>query len=119
MSDRKKDRKQTLFSLIAIHSLAINYRKTEKGIIIDSHLSHYLPKRHVDLCIVTKCNLKELESRLRNKKYSKDKIRENLDAEICDVCLSESKEKGHKVLVVDTTKGINIEKIMEIRQLWR
>jgi len=96
---------------IALIKEMINYRKTEKGIIIDSHLSHYLPKRHVDLCIVTKCNLKELESRLRNKKYSKDKIRENLDAEIFDVCLSESKEKGHKVLVVDTTKGINIEKI--------
>ena len=96
---------------IALIKEMINYRKTEEGIIIDSHLSHYLPKRHVDLCIVTKCNLKELESRLRNKKYFKDKIRENLDAEIFDVCLSESKEKGHKVLVVDTTKAINIEKI--------
>lgn len=104
---------------IALIKEMINYRKTERGIIIDSHLSHYLPKRHVDFCIVTKCNLKELESRLRNKKYSRDKIRENLDAEIFDVCLSESKEKGHKVLVVDTTKGINIEKIMEIQQRWR
>ena len=88
-----------------------NHKKTENGIIIDSHLSHYLPKRHVDVCIVAKCDLKELDNRLRNKKYSKSKIRENLDAEIFDICLSEAKEKGHKVLVVDTTKGINIEKI--------
>jgi len=86
-----------------------NYR--EKGIIIDSHLSHYLPKRHVSLCIVAKCDLKELERRLMERKYPKSKIRENLDAEIFDVCLNESKEKGHKVIVVDTTKGINIDEI--------
>lgn len=88
-----------------------NHKKIENGIIIDSHLSHYLPKRHVDVCIVTKCDLKELENRLRNKKYSKSKIRENMDAEIFDICLSEAKERGHKVLVVDTTKGINIDNI--------
>jgi len=86
-------------------------KNTKNGIIIDSHLSHYLPKRHVDVCIVTKCDLKELEKRLKSKKYSKDKIRENLDSEIFDVCLSESKEKGHKVIVVDTTKGININEV--------
>jgi len=88
-----------------------NHKKSKNGVIIDSHLSHYLPKRHVDVCIVTKCDLKELEKRLKNKKYSKDKIRENLDSEIFDVCLSECKEKGHNVIVVDTTKGINIEEI--------
>ena len=88
-----------------------NHKKIENGIIIDSHLSHYLPRRHVDVCIVTKCDLKELENRLRNKKYSKSKIRENMDAEIFDICLSEAKERGHKVLVVDTTKGINIDNI--------
>ena len=65
----------------------------------------------MDVCIVTKCDLKELENRLRNKKYSKSKIRENMDAEIFDICLSEAKERGHKVLVVDMTKGINIDNI--------
>jgi len=62
-----------------------NHKKIENGIIIDSHLSHYLPKRHVDVCIVTKCDLKELENRLRNKKYSKSKIRENMDAYLISV----------------------------------
>ena len=36
-------------------------RNIKNGIIIDSHLSHYLPKKYVDLCIVTKCNLKILQ----------------------------------------------------------
>src|SRR3989338_6316314 len=78
------------------------------GVIIDSHLSHYLPKKYVDLCIVTKCDLKILKKRLKRKKYSESKIRENLDAEIFDICLSEAKESRHKVIVIDTTKGINI-----------
>ncbi|MBW2981137.1 AAA family ATPase [Candidatus Woesearchaeota archaeon] len=87
-------------------------KKAAKSIIIDSHLSHYLPKKYVDLCIVTKCNLKELKKRLeKNKKYSKSKVRENLDCEIFDVCLNEAKEAGHKVIVIDTTKGLNIAKI--------
>lgn len=86
-------------------------KNIKNGIIIDSHFSHYLPKKYVDLSIVTKCNLKELKNRLKEKKYSEDKIRENLDVEIFDVCLNEAEENGHRTLVVNTTKGINIEKI--------
>ena len=89
----------------------MNCKKTEKGVIIDSHLSHYLPKKYVDLCIVTKCNLRVLEKRLRKKKYFKAKIRENMDVEIFDICLNEAKDNKHKIFIVDTTKGINIKKI--------
>jgi len=93
-----------------------NNKIIKKGIIIDSHLSHHLPRKYVDLCMITKCNLKVLEGRLKKKKYSKDKIRENLDAEIFDVCLIESKQNKQKILVIDTTKGINIEK--NIKEGW-
>ena len=78
--------------------------KSKKDLVIDSHLSHYLPKKYVDLCVVTKCDLKVLKKRLEKRKYSKEKIRENLDVEIFDICLNEAKEKGHKVKVVDTSK---------------
>lgn len=89
-----------------------NHKKIfKKGIIIDSHLSHYLHRKYVDLCIVAKCNLKELKKRLKKKKYTEDKVRENLDAEIFDICLNEAKENNHKIFIVDTTKGINIKKI--------
>ncbi|GAF74200.1 unnamed protein product, partial [marine sediment metagenome] len=76
------------------------------------HLSHYLPKKYIDLCIITKCNLKTLEKRLKKKRYNKAKIRENLDCEIFDICLNEAKEAKHKILIIDTTKGININKIL-------
>ena len=78
--------------------------KDDKKVIIDSHLSHYLPPKYVDLCIVTKCSLKTLEKRLKKRRYSKEKIRENLDAEIFDTCRIEALEKGHKVKVVWTDK---------------
>ena len=92
-------------------SIKNNNKNIKNGLVIDSHLSHYLPKKYVDLCIVVKCELKELERRLKKKKYSKDKVKENLDAEIFDVCLSEARENKHKILVVDTTKSINIDSI--------
>mgnify|MGYP001580649124 CR=1 FL=1 len=88
-----------------------NKLKKFKGIIIDSHLSHYLPKKYADICIVTKCSLNVLEKRLKEKKYDKNKVRENLDAEIFDICLNEANESRHKVIVIDTTKGINIGEI--------
>lgn len=109
--DRKKkcyiiDTKKLTKSLTKIIKNAAN------NLIIDSHLSHYLPKKHVDLCIVTKCNLKQLKKRLESKKgYPKAKVRENLDCEIFDICLNEAREAGHKVIVIDTTKGLNIDKI--------
>jgi adenylate kinase len=78
--------------------------KTVKGLVIDSHLSHYLPRKYVDLCIVTKCNLKELKARLEKRGYSKQKIQENLQAEIFEICLTEAQERGHKIKIIDTSK---------------
>ena len=88
-----------------------SFKNKKNGIIIDSHMSHHFPSKYVDLCIVTKCNLKVLEKRLKRKKYSKEKIRENMDVEIFDICLNEAKENKHKIMIVDTTKDINIDKI--------
>ncbi|MBU2633650.1 MAG: adenylate kinase family protein [Nanoarchaeota archaeon] len=86
-----------------LNKFLTNLIKTSKdNLIIDSHLSHYLPKKYVNLCIITKCNLKELKKRLEKRKYNKKKIRENLDAEILDTCLIEAKH--HKIKIIDTSK---------------
>jgi adenylate kinase len=63
-----------------------------------------LPSKYADLCIVTHCDLKTLQQRLGRRCYNKKKIRENLDAEIFDVCLVEAIEQGHKTITFDTTK---------------
>ncbi len=90
------------------NTLLSNYEKKYNGIIIDSHISHHFPKKYIDLCIVLKCSIKDLNKRLKRKNFHKQKIQENLQAEIFDVCLNEAKEQKHKVVVVDTTKGFNI-----------
>ena len=86
-------------------------KSSKKNLILDSHLSHYIPKKYIDLCIITKCNLKTLEKRLKNKKYHKAKIKENLECEIFDICLNEAKELKHKILIIDTTKRLNMNSI--------
>ena len=108
-----KKRKCYVVDIKKLNKILIREIKKYSNLIVDSHLSHYLPKKYVDLCIITECDLKELEKRLKKKKYNKAKVRENLDCEIFDICLNEAKETGHKVLVVDTTKGINIDKIIK------
>lgn len=75
-----------------------------KPLIVDSHLSHFLPSKSVALCIVLSCNLKTLEKRLIKKGFNKPKIRENLDAEIFDTILTEATEKNHRIIKFDTTK---------------
>ena len=88
---------------------------TKTGLIIDSHISHLLPSKIVDLCIVLTCsNLKLLQKRLKKRKYSKEKIRENLDAEIFQVCLLEAREQKHKIIVFDTSKDTSQKIIMKL-----
>ncbi|MFH1181577.1 MAG: adenylate kinase family protein [Candidatus Woesearchaeota archaeon] len=79
-------------------------KKGEKGLILDSHMSHYLPSKYANACILTFCSLKTLKERLTRRGYSSSKVRENLDAEIFDTCLTEAAERGHKVLLFSTTK---------------
>ena len=86
---------------------------SKKNVVIDSHLSHYLPAEYVDLCIITRCDLKILKQRLEKRRYSESKVRENLDAEIFDMCLIEAEEQGHNIMIVDMSKKNNEEEIIK------
>jgi adenylate kinase len=91
----------------------IKEKREFAGIIIDTHISHKLPKRMVDLCIVLTCSdLKQLEKRLKKRKYSTTKIRENLDAEVFQTCLMEAKEGGQRVITWDTGKKLKDTQIL-------
>ncbi len=81
---------------------------SKKNLVIDSLLSHYLDPKYVDKCFVTKCNIKELRKRLKERKYSKEKIEENIEAEIMDVCYNEALKKGHNVEVVWTSENLDM-----------
>lgn len=79
-------------------------RKRKGKLVIDSHMSHFVDPKSVDLCIVTKCGLKELERRLKRKGYHKAKIEDNIQAEIFDICYAEALERGHNIKIVWTDK---------------
>lgn len=112
-----KKRKAKIVDTKRLNNFLIKYigqlksDKKAKGIIIDSHLSHCLPKKYVSLVVVAKCDIKELGRRLEKRGYSQNKIRENLQAEIFNICHNEAFEARHKIIVVDTTKGFNIRPV--------
>jgi len=87
-------------------------KKSHPGLVIDSHLSHYVPKKYVDTCFITKCDLKTLKKRLEKRKYTKAKVRENLDCEIFDICLNEAVSLKHNVKIVFTDKRVNINDVL-------
>ncbi|MCM2324943.1 MAG: adenylate kinase family protein [Candidatus Woesearchaeota archaeon] len=97
-----KDRDAKIIDVKRLNKVLIEIIKKDNDIVIDSHLSHYLSKKYVDVCYITKCSLKELKRRLEERGYSKEKVRENLDAEILDVCRIEAEEEGHKVKIIYT-----------------
>jgi adenylate kinase len=70
--------------------------------ILDSHLSHYISPKSIEICFVTQCGIAELKERLEARKYSEGKVRENLDAEIFQVCKTDAEDIGHKIKIIDT-----------------
>tara|TARA_Y100000034_G_C6604583_1_gene263112 strand:- start:78 stop:515 length:438 start_codon:yes stop_codon:yes gene_type:complete len=75
--------------------------KSSKKLVIDSHLSHYLDKKYVSKVYVVKTSVKKLRSRLKKRGYLKNKVEENVEAELMDICFHEAKELGHNVEVVE------------------
>lgn len=107
-----KENKCNIVDIKQLNKALIKEIKKDKKIVIDSHLSHYLPKKYVELCIVTICDISELKKRLKKRKYSAKKVKDNLEAEIFDTILLEAKQIKHNLLIVDTTKKYDIKKIV-------
>ncbi|MFC1768482.1 adenylate kinase family protein [Nanoarchaeota archaeon] len=88
-------------------------KESDEKMVIDSHMSHFLPKRFVGMCIVTICDIKELKKRLKGRKYPVLKINENIEAEIFQICYEEAKEKRHKIEVVDTSSSKELKLLLQ------
>ncbi|HIP84921.1 MAG TPA: kinase [Methanothermococcus okinawensis] len=93
------------------------YLKDVKGdvVILDGHISHLLD---VDYIVVLRCNPQLVKERLKKRGYSKEKIKENVGAEILDVSLIESlerlKNENIPVYEIDTTNRCVEEVVEEI-----
>jgi len=87
-------------------------RESRKDVIVDGHYaSAIVPKEHVRLAIVLRCEPSELLKRLKRKKFPKKKALENVAAEILDSCLIDTMQSfgRRKVCEIDTTgKALNL-----------
>ena len=81
-------------------------RELESDVILEGHLVPSLRGFVPSRVFVLRCHPRQLISRLRRKGYSRDKISENISAEILDVCLGEAvKSFGLKrICEIDTTE---------------
>ena len=72
----------------------------EEDVVIEGHLSHHFP---ADYCVVLRCDPEELEDRLSERKYSDQKVEENVQSEMLDVILSVAVQEQEDIIEIDTT----------------
>ncbi|MDK2869853.1 MAG: adenylate kinase [Pyrococcus sp.] len=101
---------------VEVDELAYFVEKEFKGknVVLDGHLSHLMP---ADLVIVLRAHPKTIAERLKERGYSKDKIGENVEAELVDVILIEALDEHENVIEVDTTGKTPEEVVNEILNL--
>ncbi|MBN1923659.1 MAG: AAA family ATPase [Nanoarchaeota archaeon] len=81
--------------------------------VIDTHLIEYVPD--YDVLVILRCEPKELKKRLKERSYSEEKIKENLEVEILDYFTQKAETK--KVVEIDTSKDSsedNTKKIVKM-----
>jgi adenylate kinase len=86
--------------IIDVERWAAGFRKIDG--FVEGHLAHMLA---CDRIVVLRCRPDELRKRLQERKYLKEKIDENAEAEALDVCLIETVERyaPSQILELDTT----------------
>ncbi|MFT4313322.1 MAG: AAA family ATPase [Candidatus Woesearchaeota archaeon] len=90
-----------------------SYCDSQKSYVLDSHLTTDFSPHFVDIIFVCTCDISVLRNRLEERSYSAEKVRENLDAEIFQVSLTDAQENGFTPILVDCTTEISDEKIKE------
>lgn len=70
-----------------------------QNVIIETHLPIKVDAR----CFVLRCDISELKERLTARKWSEEKINENIQAEIFNSCSDDMKNKGYEIIEIDTT----------------
>ncbi|MEM3575063.1 MAG: adenylate kinase family protein [Candidatus Bathyarchaeia archaeon] len=82
-------------------------RNLKSGIIVEGHYAQAIvPSNGVELALVLRCDPRVLEERLRDRGYGEDKVLENIEAEILDLCLLEALNAfgASRVHEIDMTK---------------
>ncbi len=98
-----------------LRALLSSLLKGIEGYIIleGHHVSRIVPKK-IRLAFVLRCNPHELTERLHRRGYKTSKIRENVEAEILDVCLVEAIDWfGEDVVCEIDTTGRSVAQVVD------
>jgi adenylate kinase len=84
-------------------------------LIIESHFTDIIPSNYMDYIFILRCDPDELYNRLKSRKYSNEKIVENIQAEILGNCVNYFIQKKIQVpfFEIDTT-GLSIDTVANI-----
>ncbi|AIJ05446.1 putative kinase [Methanocaldococcus bathoardescens] len=105
-TEKDEDMDSYVIDFEKLEKFVSEIEEKEKTIILDGHVSHLL---NPDYIIVLRCNPEIIKERLEKRGYKPKKVLENVQAEILDVCLCESKGKVYEI---DTTSR-DVEDIVD------
>jgi len=94
--DEKRDCK-----IVDVERVSEEVKKIEKDVVIEAHYAHDIS---CDVIVILHTNPAELRERMKEKGWSDDKIEENVEAEIMNVCKEEARSSGRPFLDFETTK---------------
>lgn len=99
-----RERRSRVVNLARVHaSMSRLLLQTRRLTIVDTHIPEgIIPKDLVKLVFVLRCHPKILERRLSKKKWKQSKIRENVLAEMLDVCL------------INAVKGFGLSRVVQL-----
>lgn len=112
-----KKRQSKIVDIKKVDNYIKNHFKEDKLIFIDGHLSHLI--KCVDYIILLRRHPKKLIENLQNKSWSKDKIKENIEAEILDIILCEVIDLHGRdsIFEIDTTEKTVQDVVLIILEL--
>jgi adenylate kinase len=102
------DENELEIPVLKIQSKANAFLKKNKNIIFEGHVLCEA-KIKVDAVIVLKVNPEELEMRLEGRKYSPDKIIDNVFCEGIDYCLKHAKRNYSKNKIITINSNPNVK----------
>ncbi len=86
-----------------------------KRIIIEGHFADVIPEEYIDVVFILRCHPDELKRRLEARGYGKEKVRENVEAEILGDCIQYMLEKALDVPILEIdTSNMEVEALIEL-----
>lgn len=76
-------------------------KRTTEHVIIEGNFSDIVPNEYIDYAVVLRCNPDVLNGRLIKRGYKKEKIKENIQAEILGTCANYILEKNLQVPLLE------------------